>query len=117
MCAAGRRIVSPDVMFRTSWHSPCTTIGEVPWEVTIGGEQVCLTALDLVGQPFERRQLDDQTVDQAHVVFGRFPDDHGVLGVTSRFAALTTAFSEASRMEESMPTPHQVSPSGPAAST
>jgi hypothetical protein len=42
MCAAGRRIVSPDVMFRTSWHSPCTTIGEVPWEVTIGGEQVCV---------------------------------------------------------------------------
>jgi hypothetical protein len=33
MCGAGRQVVSPDVMFRTSWHSPCTTMGEVPWEI------------------------------------------------------------------------------------
>ena len=35
----------------------------------------------------------------------------------ARLAALTTAASEASRMLESMPTPHQVDPSAPSAST
>jgi hypothetical protein len=36
---------------------------------------------------------------------------------SARLAALTTAWSEASRMLESMPTPHQVDPSDPSAST
>ncbi len=35
----------------------------------------------------------------------------------ARLAALTTAASEASRMLESMPTPHHVVPSSPSAST
>lgn len=35
MCGAGRRIICPDVMTMTSWHSPCTKLGAVAWEVTM----------------------------------------------------------------------------------
>ena len=35
MCGAGRRIICPDVMTTTSWHTPCTKLGAVPWEVTL----------------------------------------------------------------------------------
>jgi hypothetical protein len=34
MCAAGRRLVSPDVTTRTSWHWPCTATGTARWQVT-----------------------------------------------------------------------------------
>jgi len=34
MCAAGRRLVSPDVTTRTSWHWPCTVTGTARWQVT-----------------------------------------------------------------------------------
>jgi hypothetical protein len=34
MCGAGRRIVCPDMMTRTTWHSPCTELGAVAWEIT-----------------------------------------------------------------------------------
>jgi hypothetical protein len=34
MCGAGRRIVCPDVMTRTTWHTPCTELGLVPWDIT-----------------------------------------------------------------------------------
>jgi hypothetical protein len=34
MCAAGRRLVSPDVMTRTGWHWPCTSAGMTKWRVT-----------------------------------------------------------------------------------
>lgn len=34
MCAAGRRLVSPDVTTRTSWHWPCTSAGTARWQVT-----------------------------------------------------------------------------------
>jgi hypothetical protein len=37
MCAAGRKVVSPDVMTVTSWHSPCTKLGTACWEVTVSG--------------------------------------------------------------------------------
>jgi hypothetical protein len=40
MCAAGRKIVCPDVMSVTSWHMPCTVLGEVGWEITIAGRKV-----------------------------------------------------------------------------
>jgi hypothetical protein len=40
MCAAGRKIVCPDVMSVTSWHTPCTVLGVVGWEVTYGGRRV-----------------------------------------------------------------------------
>jgi len=36
MCGAGRRIVCPDVMTRTSWHTPCTELGTVAWEINLG---------------------------------------------------------------------------------
>lgn len=36
MCGAGRRILCPDVMTRTSWHSPCTELGQVIWEIDQG---------------------------------------------------------------------------------
>jgi hypothetical protein len=34
MCAAGRSLVSPDVMTRTGWHWPCTSAGITKWQVT-----------------------------------------------------------------------------------
>jgi hypothetical protein len=34
MCGAGRRIVCPDMMTRTTWHTPCTELGAVAWEIT-----------------------------------------------------------------------------------
>lgn len=34
MCAAGRKLVSPDVTTRTSWHWPCTATGTATWQVT-----------------------------------------------------------------------------------
>jgi hypothetical protein len=37
MCAAGRKVVSPDVMSVTSWHMPCTVLGVVEWELTRAG--------------------------------------------------------------------------------
>jgi hypothetical protein len=36
MCAAGRSVVCPDMMTRTSWHTPCTELGVVAWEITVG---------------------------------------------------------------------------------
>jgi hypothetical protein len=37
MCGAGRRIVSPDMMTMTSWHTPCTNPGATRWEFSRGG--------------------------------------------------------------------------------
>jgi hypothetical protein len=34
MCGAGRRIICPDMMTRTTWHTPCTELGAVAWEIT-----------------------------------------------------------------------------------
>lgn len=34
MCAAGRSLLSPDVMSRTGWHWPCTSAGITKWQVT-----------------------------------------------------------------------------------
>jgi ribosomal protein L37AE/L43A len=36
MCAAGRSVVCPDMMTRTTWHIPCTELGVVAWEITVG---------------------------------------------------------------------------------
>jgi len=36
MCGAGRRILCPDVMTRTTWHTPCTELGQVVWEIDQG---------------------------------------------------------------------------------
>jgi hypothetical protein len=38
LCAAGRRLVCPDVMSSTTWHTPCTSRGEAAWQVTEGGQ-------------------------------------------------------------------------------
>ena len=35
MCGAGRRIVCPDVMTITTWHTPCTRLGAEAWEITL----------------------------------------------------------------------------------
>jgi len=35
MCGAGRRIVCPDVMTITTWHTPCTVLGAEAWEITL----------------------------------------------------------------------------------
>jgi hypothetical protein len=40
MCAAGRRIVCPDMMSMTTWHSPCTSLGAVRWQITEGAGAV-----------------------------------------------------------------------------
>ena len=37
MCGAGRKIVSPDMMTLTSWHTPCTNRGAMPWEFSYDG--------------------------------------------------------------------------------
>lgn len=34
MCGAGRRIICPDLATRTTWHTPCTELGVVAWEIT-----------------------------------------------------------------------------------
>ncbi len=34
MCGAGRKIICPDMMTRTTWHTPCTELGMVAWEIT-----------------------------------------------------------------------------------
>jgi hypothetical protein len=39
MCGAGRSVVCPDMMTRTTWHTPCTDLGVVAWEITIGHGQ------------------------------------------------------------------------------
>jgi hypothetical protein len=36
MCGAGRRVICPDVMTRTTWHSPCTELGAAAWEIDLG---------------------------------------------------------------------------------
>jgi hypothetical protein len=36
MCGAGRRIICPDVMTRTTWHTPCTELGQMVWEIDQG---------------------------------------------------------------------------------
>jgi hypothetical protein len=36
MCGAGRKIVCPDVMTVTSWHTPCTSLGAVAWQISQG---------------------------------------------------------------------------------
>ena len=44
MCGAGRKIICPDMMTRTTWHTPCTELGTVAWDITqIQGQ--CTTVL------------------------------------------------------------------------
>jgi hypothetical protein len=35
LCGAGRRIICPDIMTKTSWHLPCTNVGVAAWEITL----------------------------------------------------------------------------------
>jgi hypothetical protein len=43
MCGAGRRIICPDMMSVTAWHTPCTSLGTSRWEITQGAsKQVAL---------------------------------------------------------------------------
>jgi hypothetical protein len=70
------------------------------------------------------RPLAEGFIDQishhecAEINRGRLPQlGGGFRSGRARLAALTTAWSEASRMLESIPTPHQVDPPGPSAST
>jgi hypothetical protein len=44
MCGAGRRIICPDVATRTTWHSPCTQLGVMAWEITLEHSE-CETVL------------------------------------------------------------------------
>ena len=39
LCAAGRRIVCPDVMTVTTWHTPCTRLGVAAWRVMESGNE------------------------------------------------------------------------------
>jgi hypothetical protein len=36
MCAAGRKIICPDMMNVTPWHTPCTSLGTTSWQITAG---------------------------------------------------------------------------------
>jgi hypothetical protein len=43
MCGAGRKVVCPDATTRTTWHTPCTQPGAVPWQIGMdAGEQLTL---------------------------------------------------------------------------
>jgi hypothetical protein len=44
MCGAGRRIICPDMSTRTTWHTPCTELGAVAWEITVS-QRPCRTLL------------------------------------------------------------------------
>lgn len=51
MCGAGRKIVCPDMMTVTSWHTPCTNLGAVAWQVTQGAiVRVAVFCLEHDGQ-------------------------------------------------------------------
>jgi hypothetical protein len=39
MCGAGRKIVCPDMMSVTAWHTPCTSLGTLAWQITQGSRQ------------------------------------------------------------------------------
>jgi hypothetical protein len=39
MCGAGRKIICPDMMTVTAWHSPCTSLGTSPWQITQGASR------------------------------------------------------------------------------
>jgi hypothetical protein len=43
MCGAGRKIICPDMMTMTSWHTPCTNLGAAAWQISLGaGPRVTL---------------------------------------------------------------------------
>jgi hypothetical protein len=35
MCSAGRKVVCKDMLSQTSWHTPCTSLGTVAWQMTV----------------------------------------------------------------------------------
>lgn len=39
MCGAGRKIICPDAMSRTTWHTPCTEPGFAAWQIALGSSQ------------------------------------------------------------------------------
>jgi hypothetical protein len=39
MCAAGRKIICPDMMSVTPWHTPCTSLGTTSWQITAGATE------------------------------------------------------------------------------
>jgi hypothetical protein len=34
LCGAGRKLVCPDIMTWTTWHTPCTSRGVTAWQIT-----------------------------------------------------------------------------------
>jgi hypothetical protein len=36
LCGAGRKLVCPDIMTWTTWHTPCTSRGVTAWQMTEG---------------------------------------------------------------------------------
>jgi ribosomal protein L37AE/L43A len=43
LCGAGRKLVSPDVMTRTTWHTPCTSRGAAAWQIAdVAAQRVLL---------------------------------------------------------------------------
>jgi hypothetical protein len=34
MCGAGRRVICPDILTKTTWHTPCTELGTIAWAIT-----------------------------------------------------------------------------------
>jgi hypothetical protein len=39
LCGAGRKVVCPDVMTWTTWHTPCTSRGVAAWQITEGAAE------------------------------------------------------------------------------
>ena len=115
--------VLPRKVEKVRYHSACA--GQAAVAVLddrvvhdgVGPEQraaeVVLGDHHLVREVLELGQLADHGHELGDVRLDRRADHP----VRARFAAETTALSDASRMDESRPTPHHVDPSGPAHST
>jgi hypothetical protein len=39
MCSAGRKIVCKDMLSQTTWHTPCTSLGSIAWQLTVDSVQ------------------------------------------------------------------------------
>ena len=115
--------VLPRKVEKVRYHSACAgqaAVAVLDHRVVddrVGAEErsgeVVLGDRHLVGEVLVLGQLADHRHELGDVRLDRRADHP----VRALFAAETTALSDASRMDESRPTPHHVAPSGPAHST
>ena len=115
--------VLPRNVENVRYHSACAARPPLPSSITeskttasgpkSARREVVLGDRHLVGEVLVLGQLADHRHELGDVRLDRRADHP----VRALFAAETMALSDASRMDESRPTPHHVVPSGPAHST